>query len=336
MNNGAWTTANTLDEFAGLCCEVPHLRLLSDPRSFSLTQRAGSIGPVAFAELVVSSDAALDGGDYCSGYRVSVLQSGHTESTHRGRSLNAGPGTVGVLQPEGYAASRWAAGSRILAVKIDRSAVEDALSDALGWRATSQIDFAPTMPMTAPPSRSWMNMLRLLCEQSARPDGLLNEPLVGLPFTDSLVRGLLYAVDHPYRAAITEHGTQAPPRTIRAAIDIIEAEAHLPTTVSHLAARTHVSVRSLQEAFRTHLGVSPMAYLRDVRLRRAHQVLLSSDPSSTTVAAVARNWGFSNVGRFASAHADRYGEAPSETLRHKAFSRPAMTMGALRSRPLGR
>jgi AraC-like DNA-binding protein len=326
-NNGGWTTANTLDEFAGVCCEEPHLRLLSDPASFSLTHRAGRIGPVSFAELFVTSDSALAAGDHCSGYRISVLQTGRSESTHRGRSLNAGPGTVGVLQPDGYAASRWAAGSRILAVKIDRAAVEDALSDALGWQLTSQIDFAHTMPATAPPSRSWMNMLRLLYEQSSRPDNLLNEPLVGLPFVDSLVRGLLYAVDHPFLTAITERGAQAPPRTIRAAIDIIEQEAHLPTTVSRLAARTHVSVRSLQQGFQKHLGVSPMTYLRDVRLRRAHQALVEADPSSATVASVARTWGFTNVGRFARAHDERYGETPSEALRRNAFSHPAAARG---------
>src|SRR5262245_20745222 len=110
------------------------------------------------------------------------------------------------------------------------------------------------MPATAAPARSWMNMLRLLYEQSSRPDSLLHEPMVGLPFVDSLVRGLLYAVDHPFLGTITGRGPKAPPRAIRAAIDIIEHEAHLPTTVSHLAARTHVSVRSLQQGFQNHLG----------------------------------------------------------------------------------
>lgn len=58
-----------------------------------------------------------------------------------------------------------------------------------------------------------------------------------------------------------------------------------------------------------------MAYLREVRLRKAHQTLLESNPSTVTVASVAYRWGFTNLGRFASAHATRYGEAPSATLR---------------------
>jgi transcriptional regulator GlxA family with amidase domain len=62
-----------------------------------------------------------------------------------------------------------------------------------------------------------------------------------------------------------------------------------------------------------------MAYLRAVRLRRAHQTLLESDPSTVSVAAVAYDWGFTNLGRFAAAHTSRYDELPAVTLRRIAF-----------------
>ena len=79
---------------------------------------------------------------------------------------------------------------------------------------------------------------------------------------------------------------------MRTAIDIIEAGAHLPLTISALARQCHVSVRTLQEGFRRHVGMSPMAYVRAVRLRRAHRDLRSPDPSQITVAAIAHRWGF--------------------------------------------
>jgi AraC-like DNA-binding protein len=263
----------------------------------------------------------MDCGELCNAYRVNVLLSGRTDSTHQGSSLRAGPGTVAVYQPEGHTASRWAVGSRILGVKIDRWTVDDALSEALGRQVRSQVDFGPVMPTTAA-ARGWISMLMLLYRQLSGSDNLLNQPLVGLPFVDSLVRGFLFAADHPQRDALaTQAGAQAAPRTVRAAIDIIEDEAHLPLTVSELAARSHVSVRSLQQGFRRHLGVSPMTYLREVRLRKAHQTLLESDPSAVTVTSVAQRWGFTNPGRFAAAHANRYAEAPSETLHRRAFPR---------------
>jgi AraC-like DNA-binding protein len=316
-----WTTVNEVDGFAALCCHEPHIDLLSDPQSFSLTQRVGRIGPVVVAEVVVGSDVQIHCGELCSAYRVNVLRSGRVESKHRGSSLVSGPGTATVYQPEGDAGSRWAAGSRLLGVKIDRCVVEDALSDAVGRQLTSQIDFTSCMSIDAGAARSWINMLALFAEQLFRPDSLLNQPLAGLPFVDSLVYGLLLAADNPYRSAITGETDVVSPSAVRAAVEIIEEEAYLPLTVSSLAARCHVSVRSLQQGFRRSLGASPMAYLREVRLRRAHQGLLEADPSTTSVADVAYRWGFSNLGRFAAAHAARYDEPPAATLRRRAFRR---------------
>jgi AraC-like DNA-binding protein len=307
-------TAKTLDDFAILCCEEPHLTLRSNPDSFSLGQRVGSVGPVTLSQLVVKTGVSLDCGDRCSGYRVNVLQTGRFESTHRGSSLDAGRGALAVYQPEGHTAARWEAGTRMLGVKLDRCAVDDALSDALGRQLTSQIDFAPVLATTTSAGRSWLRMLLLLYDQISRPDSLFNQPLVGLPFADSLIRGFLLAANHPDRDAIAAAAPRPAPRTIRAALEIIEAEADQPLTASTLAARTHVSVRSLQQGFRSHLDVSPMEYVRQVRLRRAHQELLDSDPSSVTVSSVANRWGFTNAGRFAAAHMQRYGESPSKTL----------------------
>jgi AraC-like DNA-binding protein len=314
-----WTTAKTLDDFAVLCCEQPHLELRNDPTAFSLRQRAARMGPITLCEFVTGSDVSMDSGDHCSGYRINVVQAGYLESSHRGSKMRAGPGTLAVYQPEGHAAAKWAAGSRMLAVKIDRWAVEDVLSAALRRQVTSLPDLTPAMPTEGVPTQSWVEMLLLLKEQLFRPDGLLNQPMVGVPFVDSLVRGFLVAASSAYRSCLAEDAGQAPPHAIRAAIAILEEEAHLPTTVTSLAARTHVSVRALQQGFRDYLGMSPMTYLREVRLRRAHQMLQDCDPSAVTVASVAYQWGFSNLGRFSAAHTHRYGESPSETLRRSVF-----------------
>ena len=96
-----WTTANGLDGFASLCCHEPHIDLLSDPQSFSLTQRVGGIGSVVVAEVVVGSDVEIHCGELCSAYRVNVLRSGRVESVHRGASLICGPGTAAGVPARG-------------------------------------------------------------------------------------------------------------------------------------------------------------------------------------------------------------------------------------------
>jgi transcriptional regulator GlxA family with amidase domain len=76
-----------------------------------------------------------------------------------------------------------------------------------------------------------------------------------------------------------------------------------------------VSIRSLQEGFRRHVATTPLAYLRGVRLERAHEDLLRADPRTVTVADVAQRWGFVHQSRFAAAYRARYNASPSEALR---------------------
>jgi AraC-like DNA-binding protein len=315
-----WRPPKEFDEFARACCGRPHVRLLADPDSFSVAQRVGRMGPVTLCEIAVGSDLPIDGGVICGSYRVIVVRAGRTEAAHRGRTIIGGPGSAAVFAPEGRTVGQWDAGSKLLCFKIDRSAVDDALSDALGQEVTSQIDFSPILPTDAALTRSWINMLVSFTDQFFRPDTVLNQPLVGLPFVDGLVRGFLFAAEHPHLDALTRHERLVASRAIGVAVDIIEEEAHLALTLSSIAARSHISVRTLQQGFRRHLGTSPMAYLREVRLRRAHRTLLESDPSTVTVAAVAHQWGFTNLGRFAAVHAARYRETPTQTLRRRASS----------------
>ena len=91
-----WARAERFDDFALMCCRKPHLSLLSDPDQFSVTQRAGRMGPVLLSEILVGSDLSMACGDMCDAYRVLVLVTGHTECVHRGVSVSAGPGSAAV------------------------------------------------------------------------------------------------------------------------------------------------------------------------------------------------------------------------------------------------
>lgn len=302
-------------EFASMCCDRPDIGLVTDPDAFSMTQRVVRMGSATIADTVVGSDITMECGEECTSYRVVLLQSGRTECVQWGKSLAAGPGTAIVYAPSGLGTARWSAASTMTCFKVRRSAVDEALADALGREVPSRIDFTPLLPVAAAETRSWINMLLLFKEQIFRPDSLLNQPLVAAPYVDSLIRGFLLAAEHSHRGALTRDERTPAPRAIRAAIDIIEAEAHLPLTLSVIARRSHISVRALQQGFRRHLATTPTEYLRQVRLRRAHTSLVEADPSTASVSSVAYHWGFTNLGRFAAMHSLRYGESPAVTLR---------------------
>ena len=110
--------------------------------------------------------------------------------------------------------------------------------------------------------------------------------------------------------------SDATPAVVQRAIGYLESNAQLLITVGDVAMHCRVSIRTLQYAFRTQLAMSPMAYLRRIRLDGVHRDLITADPSTgATVTAIASRWGFYNHGKFAEYYRSAYGRLPSQTLR---------------------
>ncbi len=103
--------------------------------------------------------------------------------------------------------------------------------------------------------------------------------------------------------------------TLRRAVAFVDKHADRHLTVADIAAASFVTVRAVQLAFRRHLDMTPMEYLRRVRLRRAHQDLVAADPARESVTAVAYRWGFASASRFTAYYRSAYGVLPSATLR---------------------
>jgi transcriptional regulator GlxA family with amidase domain len=87
-----------------------------------------------------------------------------------------------------------------------------------------------------------------------------------------------------------------------------------PLTIEALALVANASVRSLFYSFKKSRGVSPMTFVKHVRIRHAREMLASGDPAAS-VTSVALACGFSNLGHFARYYHTTFGELPSDTLR---------------------
>lgn len=109
-------------------------------------------------------------------------------------------------------------------------------------------------------------------------------------------------------------GRDARPRTVQRALAFMEYNIDQDISIADIAAAAGVTVRAVQTAFQRHLGTSPLAHLRRLRLAEVRAELLEADPAKRTVAQIAARWGFHHHGRMAAAYRDLYGEAPSVTL----------------------
>ena len=103
---------------------------------------------------------------------------------------------------------------------------------------------------------------------------------------------------------------------VRRVIDYLQVHAALLPTIAELCEISKLSERSLEYGFREYLGITPIRYLRLIRLNGARQDLLVAVPMKGAVLSIALNWGFLELGRFAGEYRQLFEELPSETLRN--------------------
>lgn len=100
---------------------------------------------------------------------------------------------------------------------------------------------------------------------------------------------------------------------------------HLPSpdlSVKVVAAQAGVTERSLQMAFRAHLGMTPAELIRRRRMERIRDELqaVGVHGARTSVQEVAERWGVSNRSTLAQNYRQLYTESPSQTLQGGSLS----------------
>jgi AraC-like DNA-binding protein len=200
-------------------------------------------------------------------------------------------------------------------VKIDKAALTGQLETLLGRPVQRSPAIEPTFDIGSGPGLSWLNLVSWSLLDRDVPDGLLRQPIFAGRIEQALLEGLLLATDHQYRAALDSPPPSMRPAAVKRVMDAVRERPAEPYDAARLAAIAQVSVRTLQDAFRKNLGMSPMAYVSEVRLQRVREQLKVSIPGTVSVTDVAYRWGFAHLGRFAQRYRARFGEAPSQTLR---------------------
>ena len=134
-------------------------------------------------------------------------------------------------------------------------------------------------------------------------------------FESTFVGMLLNCQSNNYSEELCEDkGQSLAPSFVKRVEHFIEEHAHEPISIGDLAEYAGVSSRSLFSGFRRFRNISPMHYLKEVRLRRVHEELLRAHFTCGAVTIVALHWGFSHLGHFTTDYKRRFGETPSETL----------------------
>jgi AraC-like DNA-binding protein len=197
---------------------------------------------------------------------------------------------------------------------IDPALVDEVAESAPG-RVQHPVRFTGYRAVSTRATERWKSTYAYVHSEARTNSGAVTHPLVAGNAARLLVATALATFPN---TALTEPTVEdrhdAHPATLRRAIAFIEGNADTDVSVADIARAAHVTTRAIQLAFRRHLETTPSAYLRRVRLQHAHDQLRDAVPGTTTVSAVAAQWGFLNASQFAAHYRTAFAELPSRTL----------------------
>jgi AraC-like DNA-binding protein len=200
----------------------------------------------------------------------------------------------------------------VAAEKMERYAADMWHRSNLGSQSADRIRFVDS----AHRSRYVDACERILCAVNEQP-GVLSEQHAAAVLEEKLLECLFV------NAQLTSSPARERWRHIsaRQAYSDLHGRAHEAPSVREMCASTGASYATLERGFLETYGMTPKAMMLALRLSGARRTLLDPTPT-TTVTAVALQWGFVELGRFSVRYRQRYGEVPSETLRRVRGERP--------------
>ncbi|NUU24784.1 MAG: AraC family transcriptional regulator [Streptomycetaceae bacterium] len=224
----------------------------------------------------------------------------------------------------------WPADAPVTVVRLSRRLVERVWRDQGGRPLTKPLRFTVPLSPLAVHTRVWETFATAFV--ASRDCGLLAGPAsAGTRFGQLLAQALLNLQPHarpqpvpprplpaPQRAGTADdNGVLAVPAPVLRALEFCREHAHEQLAVADIAGAAGMSVRRLQAAFRTHLGTTPVEYIKQVRLAGVHADLqrIAAGASHETVTDVALRWGFTHLGRFSGTYRAEFGRLPSQTAR---------------------
>jgi AraC-like DNA-binding protein len=290
------------------------LRLPRSVKSVDMELAGFQLGKLTVGRLTYGTNVSVVTGDLDK-FHLNVPVRGRTASRHgSGEAAVSTAGEPLVFSPGAPADIAWSSECVQLCLMVPREPVEAELGRLLGASVRQRLafDFGAKLPQAV--SQGWQSVLRQLVVETQEPTRMITHPHVSGHVESLVLDGLLLSQPHNYSEQVDRPARRCKSSAIQRAAELIEEFPTEPWSVVRLASEAHLSVRSLQEGFRREFDVSPMTYLKQVRLRRARAALLRPEPGST-VQSVAVSCGFLHGGRFASDYRALFGEAPSETLR---------------------
>jgi AraC-like DNA-binding protein len=319
-----WFRTQNLDEARETITQAydPHtLESLDSLKDADISLHHASFNSVSLSIIHYGNDVTATV-EKLSGIYVFMPLHGELELSADGEKVVCKPGSGVVVNAGANLVKTMRGGYRQLVVKLDPDIILRYLSSLNRFVAEEPIVFETRMEQEGR-TKSWWRTVRYVMDEMSSIDPSCPQQMMSEVLGQLLVQSLVCSQPHNYSEALySPRERQLAPWYVKKAEEYIEAHASHSLTLADVAEATQVSERSLQNAFKKARGMSPMQYLREVRLDMANRALLTAAPEES-VTPVAISCGFKQLSRFAKQYKERYGELPSETLHRTMLTKPS-------------
>lgn len=275
-----------------------------------------SMSAISLIRLDYSEPVEISRGCIENSYLVQIPLSGSCLAYCGDKVVHSNPKVATVVTPTMPIRMVGLEGVEQFIVKIERATLERYCGQLLGSTLSRPVEFDPSMSMASPQVASLFRLIELsMYEMGQGGSGMLNSPIARANLEQMLVHALLYGQPNSYSDQLHNPSPSIAPHYVKRAEEYISAHADQPIGIADIAEQAGVSVSALYAGFKSFRSLSPMAFLKSVRLQNVHEALLNSGAPSISVTDVAMQQGFRHLGHFSAAYKRMYGEAPSDTLR---------------------
>ncbi len=289
-----------------------------------LTQSAKpefQVNRVAFKETqvlgIIHSDALNVTSDiFHSAHMVMPLTGGVSQRGSNG-SFSVTPGEGLIISPGQQMDMQWRPETIAMTMRVPENTLQRYLIDYFDASLYNSIGFEGKFNWQQSESRILREMLSGICKELQNPDSLFTRGISTRAVEEQLILTFIDTLPSNFSEALKFGRENHKPVHVKKAIEYIKSNANGEIRMLDLVNATGVSIRTLQSGFKQFCSISPMAWIRNYKLRCIREALMNPDNDDLTIGDIAGLWGFYHSSNFARNYLALFGEHPSATRKRR-------------------
>lgn len=250
-------------------------------------------------------------------YSLSLPLSGEQELqlAHRNIVSNSKMGII--LNPQQELQLNIAGDCKKLHIAIPKEKLEQVLKGLICQDLNQELIFDPQMQIDHLQISQWWQQIQFFLEDinllGASHLHYFHQEMESL-----LIKKLLFIQPHNYSEQLKNSLGQNLPRELQCALQFIQQNSKLPIGLQDICDFSHSSATKLNLLFNKHFHVSPIQYLKQIRLKNVFHDLTQNPQNNITE--IAMEHGFNHLGHFSRDYQLLFNEKPSQTIKRALVS----------------